>query len=190
MKFKVDCHTDIHVLNCYCTVELIIMIIANAIESPNSTTTRSRKIPPEFEISNLDCSDNWYAVMVHKQNSMQLDVLFATLHHIHFLPLGQNGQRVLSSPPPSVCLSVRPSVRPSVHPCERDNSSRNILITFKLHTDVHGVKILDEFNLDLSTTFVTLPIGSRPTLLVNAITPQGISQSLSNFTEVFLRSKS
>ena len=103
-----------------------------------------------------------------------------------FLPLGQYGRRVLSSPPPSVCLSVCLSA----HPCERDNSSRNITIAFKLHTDVHGVKISHKFDLDLSATFVTLPIGSRPTLLVNAITPQEISQSLSNFTEVFLRSKS
>ena len=76
----------------------------------------------------------------------------------------------------AVCLSV--------HPCECDNCSRTILIAFKLQKNVH------EFDIDLSVTFMTLPIVSRSTLLVNAITAQGLFKSVSSFTVVLLGSKS
>ena len=49
---------------------------------------------------------------------------------------------------------------------------------------------LGRVDLDLSVTFVTLPIWSRSNLLVNAITAQGLIQLFSNFTEVLLGSKS
>ena len=88
--------------------------------------------------------------------------------------------------PSAVCRSVRPSV----HSCERHNSTRNIQIAFKLHIDVPRFKISDELDLHLSMTSLTFPIGPRSTFLVNAITPQEMSQSLSNFTQMFLRSKS
>ena len=70
--------------------------------------------------------------------------------------------------------------------CEGDSSSNMITITFKLHRDVSGTKIMDKFDDDLCVTFMTCKIRSLSTLFVNTITVQSVSQLLSNFTEVFL----
>ena len=121
-----------------------------------------------------------YILQLFHARSSTLNIFAASLQRFIFYPSARMTRGYCR---PLRRLSVCPSVRPSVHPCERDNSTRNILISFKLHTDVPGVKISDEFGLDLSATSLTLPIESRSTFLVNAITPQQMS-------EVFLGSKS
>jgi len=79
----------------------------------------------------------------------KIKILHALCDDFYRKLMDNHKSQALSSPPPSACLSsICVSLRhlslcPSVHPCERDNSSGNILITFKLHTDVYGVKISD-----------------------------------------------